>query len=83
MTNSSTVDLRVLAEHVGETVEFEFVDGHVVRARLLSVDLDQPEELIYDVLQVIARGPAKLASVKAGTVAAADPSLLRHFRIVE
>jgi hypothetical protein len=74
------IDVRELAKLVGKVVELEFVDGHAVRAKVVTVDLDEPQEVIYDILEVLATGPAKFAGVKAGTVAAANPSELSVFR---
>lgn len=77
------MDISSLSASVNRVVQLEFLDGHVVRARLVAVDVDEPQEIIYDVLEVISRGPDNLANVNAGTVAAADPSLLREVRILE
>lgn len=70
------IDLASLPGHVNAVLTLTFADGHVVRAKLVSVDLELPHEIIYEVLEVIERGPARLAGVKPGTVASADPSLL-------
>lgn len=76
------VNVEALAGYANRQVQLEFVDGHIVRARLISVDLEEPREMMYDILEVVAQGPDNLAAVKAGTVAAADPSLLRSFQIL-
>jgi hypothetical protein len=64
---------------VNHILELTFTDGHVVRAKLLTVDLDIPREIIYEVIEVVQRGPEKLGKVKPGTVASADPELLARF----
>ena len=74
------VNVEALVGYANREVQLEFVDGHIVRARLISVDLDEPREIVYDILEVVAQGPDSLAGVKAGSVAAADPSLLRSFQ---
>lgn len=74
------VDLNALAELTGRVVELEFADGHAVRAKLVTVDREQPQEIIYDILAVLTPGP--LPQVKAGTIAAAEPSQLRAYRVV-
>lgn len=77
------VNLQELKQHTNELVELSFEDGHIVRARLISVDLYEPEEIIYDVQEIVAAGPRELATVTPGTVAAADPRLLMGFRVVD
>jgi hypothetical protein len=76
------VDLVGLSKYLNAIVDLTFSDGHVVRAKLITVDLDRPQEIIYDVVEVVERGPEKLAKVKPGTVASADPALLVSFRPV-
>lgn len=76
------VDLIGLSKYLNAIVDLTFSDGHVVRGKLITVDLDRPQEIIYDVVEVVERGPEKLAKVKPGTVAAADPALLVSFRPV-
>jgi|GEM_PF-5228955 len=61
-------ELRALS---GKPVELRFVDGHVVHAKIVQVDTDEPSEVIYDVVEVIERGPQRLANVGPGTVASA------------
>jgi hypothetical protein len=75
--------LQRLPGFVGKVVRLTFTDGHVVRAKLISVDMHAPPEIIYDVLQVIERGPSALASVESGTMAAADPTLLAEVSVAE
>jgi hypothetical protein len=75
-------DIESLARLVGKDVELQFANGHVVRANLVTVDLDEPREIIYRVREIIATGPPKLAGVKPGVVAAADPSGLLSFRVL-
>lgn len=75
------INLEQLAKHKNQVLDLTFTDGHVVRAKLLMVDPHDPAEIIYDVIQVLNRGPADLANVKPGTLAAADPSLLVDFTV--
>jgi hypothetical protein len=77
------VDLHELTKCVGRSVELHFVDGHIVRAKLVSVDANEPTEIIYDIQEIIAVGPTELAVVTPGTVAAADPSLLAEVRSLD
>ena len=74
------IDLVALSKHVNGVVRLAFTDGHIVRAKVVAVDLDLPREIIYDVMEVIERGPEKLAGVRPGTVASADPALLASFQ---
>lgn len=75
-------DAQELLPYIGKTLQLEFNDGHVVQAKVVTVDVDHPQEIIYDVIRVVARGPESLASIKPGTVAAAKPGELRSFRVV-
>lgn len=68
------MDLSVLPTLVGKVVDLHFKDGHVVRARLVHVDLDAPAEIIYDVLEIVEVGPAKFQWIEPGNVLAVDPS---------
>jgi hypothetical protein len=70
-------ELRALS---GKPVELRFVDGHVVHAKIVHVDTDEPLEVIYDVIEVMERGPQRLASVRAGTVASARSVELLDWR---
>jgi hypothetical protein len=68
--------LERLKQATGKLVVLRFKDGHTVLARVILVDADRPAEVIYDIVKVIRRGPSQWESVRAGTVAAADPSEL-------
>jgi len=74
-------DAEKLSQLLGSVVDLEFRDGHVVRAKLVTVDLEVPQEVVYQVLSVSEVGPSKYDLVKPGTFAAADPSELRTFRL--
>lgn len=80
----STEKLGVwLKAHIGDAVQLEFSDGHVVDARVITVDLDEPSEVIYDVLRVVQVGPSQFASVRPGIAAAAAIADLRRVRIAD
>lgn len=68
--------LEKLRRLTGEIVELRFKDGHVVLARLVLVDREEPLEFIYDIIRVLQQGPERWRGVQAGTVAAADPQEL-------
>ena len=70
------VDLIALKGSVGKTVDLEFNDGHAVRAKLITVDQDDPTEIIYDIIEVLQAGPI---TIRAGTVASANPADLKRF----
>lgn len=74
-----TVDLQALARARDKLVRLEFTDGYIVRARLVSVDLESPKEIIHEILEVVSQGPEKLKDVKSGAVVAADPAQLSAF----
>jgi hypothetical protein len=48
--------IAFLRQHVGDVVTLEFDDGEIVDARLLHVDLEDHEDITYDVVRVIATG---------------------------
>ena len=77
------MDLQELQPYVGKKVELHFLDGHVVRATLVRVDVDDPQEIIYDIHEIVAVGPRELAGVKPGTVAAADPAMLSAVELLK
>jgi hypothetical protein len=70
------VDLRELKRWTGGIVELRFHNGYIARVLLIDVDPDSPpHELIYDVLEVLARGaldPAKVDRTAAHAAPAAD-----------
>jgi hypothetical protein len=74
------LSLSELAAQTGKTMELRFANGHAVRAKLISVDLDDPKEIIYDIKEVLSTGPRDLESLKPGMVAAADPTTLVYFQ---
>ncbi|HEU4564604.1 MAG TPA: alpha/beta fold hydrolase [Gemmatimonadaceae bacterium] len=73
------IRLQELAALRGKTVELAFRDGHVVRARVVSVDFEPPAEIVYEVLAVLEVGPPHLADVKPGRVAAAPLDQIRQY----
>lgn len=72
-----------LVKHKSRVLDFVFTDGHAVRAKLLTVDTDTPEEIVYDIQAVLVQGPLDPESVRAGVVAAADPAQLASYRVAE
>lgn len=60
-----------LQTHTGKTGVLRFSDGHVVRAHIIHVDVDDRREVIYDVIEVISAGRPEWASVASGIIAAA------------
>lgn len=70
------IDLQALANGIGRSVELRFVDGHAVRAKLVSVDTDSSTEIIYDIEEIISVGPSEMEAVLPGAVAAARPETL-------
>jgi hypothetical protein len=75
-------DLRALRQLAGKAVDLEFTDGHIVRAMLIAADDGDPGEIMYRVIEVLVVGPPNLATVKPGTVASANPALLKTYRAV-
>jgi len=71
-----------LQEHEGKTGVLRFADGHAVRARLVHVDPEDRNEIIYDVVEVIATGPPQWAQVKPGTTATAPLSEVAGFEVL-
>ena len=74
--------LESLAQQRGKRVELRFLDGHVVRAKLIAVDFEDPSEIIYEVHQVVRVGPAELAAVYPGKVAAASLQELGDYEVL-
>ena len=73
------IDLAALVRWVNAELVLHFVDGHVVRGKLIAVDASSQPEILYDVLEVIRVGPDKCANVKPGVTASADPRELSGF----
>lgn len=81
-TSPGSIRLHELAHHRGHTVRLAFRDGHVIVAKVISVDFEDPAEIIYEVHAVMQVGPAHLAAVRPGRVAAAPLEQLRDFTII-
>lgn len=60
-----------------------FNDGHTVKARLVHVDVDDRNEVIYDVVEVLATGEPPEGSVKPGTTAADPLADIADFSILK
>jgi hypothetical protein len=73
-------DISELVGRESEIMELEFNDGHAVVARIVSVDIDEPAEIVYEVLRVVKTGPPSLAHVAPGLVAAAKAHTLHAWR---
>ena len=71
-----------LRNHEGKTGILRFTDGHAVRARIVHVDAEDRNEIIYDVVEVIAPGPPQWAEVKPGTTATASLTDVRDFEVL-
>lgn len=67
------IDILELKSHLGQLIELRFIDGHRVRAKLISVDGDEEPEVMYRIEEVLAVGPPALARAKPGAVVTADP----------
>ena len=81
-TTPGSIRLHELARHRGHTVRLAFRDGHVIVAKVISVDFEEPAEIIYEVHAVMEVGPSHLAAVRPGRVAAAPLEQLRDFAIM-
>ncbi|HSJ63305.1 MAG TPA: alpha/beta fold hydrolase [Gemmatimonadaceae bacterium] len=77
-----SIRLRELARHRGHTVQLAFRDGHVIVAKVIAVDFEEPAEIIYEVHAVMEVGPTHLAAVRPGRVAAAPLEQLRDFTVM-
>ena len=77
-----SIRLHELARHRGHTVRLTFRDGHVIVAKVIAVDFEEPAEIIYEVHAVVEVGPPHLAAVRPGRVAAAPLEQLRDFLVI-
>ena len=77
-----SIRLHELARQRGHTVRLTFRDGHVIVAKVISVDFEEPAEIIYEVHAVVEVGPPHLAAVRPGRVAAAPLEQLRDFLVI-
>lgn len=68
-----------LRRYEGNVVVLHFADGHVVRARIIHVDLEDREEVVYDVVEVITAGRPEWSGIVPGTTAAAPLSEIARF----
>ncbi|MDQ3697968.1 MAG: lysophospholipase [Gemmatimonadota bacterium] len=73
------IRLLELAKQRGKTVTLSFRDGHVIQAKIISVDFEDPSEVIYEVRSVMEIGPPHLVDVKPGRVAAAPLNEVHDF----
>jgi len=72
-----------LKKNTGRTMELRFTDGYVVRARLISVDPDSaPNDLVYDVVEVMSWGPLDPAKVDLKSAHSASAAQLASWRVV-
>jgi hypothetical protein len=60
-----------LQQYEGKLGVLRFNDGHAVKARIVHVDPDDRNEVIYDVVEVVAQGRPEWAGVTPGTTASA------------
>lgn len=56
-----------LQQAVGKQIKLTFSNGDIVRAKLISYDPHAHEDIIYDVIEVIATGDASSLEHKAGS----------------
>lgn len=70
-----------LAEYEGYEVILRFIDGHVVRGRIVHVDYGDHRDFIYDVLEVIEVGPPEFSTANPGVTAAAPLDDLESFDV--
>ena len=71
---------RNLQRFEGKVGVLRFNDGHTVRARIVHVDPDDRNEIIYDVVEVMTPGRAEWASIPPGTTATAPLAEVRDFQ---
>jgi pimeloyl-ACP methyl ester carboxylesterase len=76
------IHLQELAKQRGRTVRLRFRDGHVIRAKLIGVEMEEPSEIVYEVHAVLDPGPDDLAPARPGSVAAAPLEALREFEVL-
>jgi pimeloyl-ACP methyl ester carboxylesterase len=76
------IHLQELAKQRGRTVQLRFRDGHAIRAKLISVELEEPSEIVYEVHAVLDPGPDDVAPARPGSVAAAPLEALREFEVL-
>ena len=81
-TTPGSIRLHELAHQRGRAVRLSFRDGHIIVAKVISVDFEEPAEIIYEVHAVMQVGPSHLAAVRPGRVAAAPLEQLRDFTII-
>jgi pimeloyl-ACP methyl ester carboxylesterase len=81
-SSPGSIRLGELAHQRGQTVRLSFRDGHVIVAKVIDVDFEQPAEIIYEVHEVMEVGPTHLAAVRPGRVAAAPLEQLKDFRVI-
>ena len=71
----------LLKKSEGSAGVLRFANGHTVRAKIIHVDLDDREEIIYDILQVIAAGSQRLENIVPGTTAVASLGDVEGFEL--
>ena len=76
------IHLQELAKQRGRTVQLRFRDGHTIRAKLISVEMEEPSEIVYEVHAVLDPGPDDLPPARPGSVAAAPLEALREFEVL-
>jgi len=69
-----------LQQYEGKTGLLCFSDGHEVQARIVHVDAEDRNEVIYDVVQVVKPGRSEWASIRPGTTATAPLGEVAQFR---
>ena len=69
-----------LRQYEGKTGLLRFSDGHAVKARIVHVDAQDRNEVIYDVVEVVTPGRAEWASIPPGTTATAPLADVTDFQ---
>lgn len=69
-----------LQQYEGKTGVIRFSDGHSVRARIVHVDEQDRNEVIYDVVEVLSPGRPEWANIVPGTTATAPLADVTDFQ---
>ena len=69
-----------LQPYEGATGLLIFSNGHAVKARIVHVDYEDRNEVIYDVIEVVTPGRAEWANIAPGTTATAPLADVNAFQ---
>lgn len=76
----SVMPAKNLPQYEGKTGLLCFGDGHEVQARIVHVDAQDRNEVIYDVVEAVKSGRSEWASIRLGTTATAPLIEVADFR---